>query len=144
MELGQLSNLTHLYLHSNQLTGIIPVELGQLSNLTRLYLSGNQLTGCVPPAIHTLYITDVAQLGLPDCAVVTIAAGAPYVPEGTAATFTITRAGGTLTEPLTVSVGVSERGAVIDGTPADSVTILANQTSEVLTVPTVDDAVAES
>ena len=144
VELGQLSNLTHLYLHSNQLTGIIPVELGQLSNLTRLYLSGNQLTGCVPPAIHTLYITDVAQLGLPDCAVVTIAAGAPYVPEGTAATFTITRAGGTLTEPLTVSVGVSERGAVIDGTPADSVTILANQTSEVLTVPTVDDAVAES
>ena len=64
--------------------------------------------------------------------------------EGTAATFTITRAGGTLAEPVTVSVGVSESGAVIEGEAAGSATIAANQTSVALTVATVDDAVGET
>ena len=35
VELGGLSNLTHLYLFSNQLTGEIPAELGGLTNLAQ-------------------------------------------------------------------------------------------------------------
>ncbi|MDV3351612.1 COR domain-containing protein [Leptothoe sp. LEGE 181152] len=42
-ELGQLTNLTRLYLSQNQLTSV-PKELGQLTNLMVLYLSQNQLT----------------------------------------------------------------------------------------------------
>ncbi|MGD1859759.1 MAG: COR domain-containing protein, partial [Leptolyngbyaceae cyanobacterium] len=42
-ELGQLQNLTELYLYHNQLTQV-PKELGQLQNLTELYLYHNQLT----------------------------------------------------------------------------------------------------
>ncbi len=142
-ELGDLNSLGSLSLDSNQLTGNIPAELGQLTNLTWLRLGDNQLTGCVPPAIHAVYSTDIAGLGLPDCAFVTIAADAEHIGEGAAATFTVTRAGGALTEPLTVSVSVSETGAVIDGTAAASVMILANDTSAVLRVATVDDDVDE-
>ena len=53
-ELGDLSNLTYLYLNSNQLTGEIPPELGGLSNLTYLYLNSNQLTGEIPPELGGL------------------------------------------------------------------------------------------
>ena len=42
-EIGQLSNLTELFLSDNQLTEL-PKEIGQLSNLTKLYLMYNQLT----------------------------------------------------------------------------------------------------
>ncbi|MEM1279938.1 MAG: COR domain-containing protein [Cyanobacteria bacterium P01_H01_bin.152] len=41
-ELCQLANLTTLYLHQNQLTAV-PKELGELQSLTELYLSQNQL-----------------------------------------------------------------------------------------------------
>ena len=37
-ELGNLTNLTELYLNDNQLTGEIPSELGNLTNLTVLFL----------------------------------------------------------------------------------------------------------
>ena len=53
-ELGNLSNLEHLYLYNNQLTGEIPEELGNLSNLTVLVLSGNQLTGEIPAELGSL------------------------------------------------------------------------------------------
>jgi internalin A len=43
LEIGQLSNLSELYLYSNQLT-TLPTEIGQLSNLTVLDLNSNQLT----------------------------------------------------------------------------------------------------
>ena len=42
-EIGQLTQLTRLYLSGNQLTQL-PNEIGQLTQLTRLYLSGNKLT----------------------------------------------------------------------------------------------------
>ena len=45
---ARLSNLTDLWLSSNQLTGEIPLELGRLSNLTELALFDNQLTGEIP------------------------------------------------------------------------------------------------
>ena len=34
-----------LWLYNNQLTGSIPPEVGNLTNLTNLFLDGNQLTG---------------------------------------------------------------------------------------------------
>ena len=51
-ELGGLSNLTHLVLANNQLTGEIPPELGGLSNLTGLV--SNQLTGEIPKELGGL------------------------------------------------------------------------------------------
>ena len=51
-ELGQLTNLTRLYLSQNQLTSV-PKELGQLTNLMVLYLSRNQLTS-VPKELGQL------------------------------------------------------------------------------------------
>ena len=51
-EIGQLTNLTSLYLHDNQLT-TVPPEVGQLTNLKTLDLSHNQLT-TVPSEIGGL------------------------------------------------------------------------------------------
>ena len=52
--LGDLTNLTGLWLWGNQLTGPIPAELGDLTNLTELYLASNQLTGEIPPELGGL------------------------------------------------------------------------------------------
>ncbi len=72
-ELGNLSNLTTLYLSGNQLTGPIPPELGDLSNLTTACLHSNQLTGPIPPdlgslsSLDTLYVYGNQLLGdVPD------------------------------------------------------------------------------
>ena len=67
-ELGQLHNLAHLDLTTNQLTAL-PSELAQLQGLTQLYLTENPLTGClpagwrdqgitIPSAYHRPYCTD--------------------------------------------------------------------------------------
>ena len=53
-ELGNLSNLQHLFLFRNELSGEIPPELGNLSNLQGLYLSDNQLSGEIPPELGSL------------------------------------------------------------------------------------------
>ena len=53
-EIGQLSNLTVLWLGNNQLSGPIPAELGGLSNLTSLFLSINQLSGSIPAELGAL------------------------------------------------------------------------------------------
>ena len=42
-EIGELTNLVHLYLNNNELTSL-PDEIGQLSSLKELNISGNQLT----------------------------------------------------------------------------------------------------
>ncbi|NET38765.1 MAG: GTPase [Cyanothece sp. SIO1E1] len=49
-ELGQLANLTRLYLYHNQLTSV-PAELGQLANLTELSLSHNPELASPPSEI---------------------------------------------------------------------------------------------
>ena len=49
-ELGQLSNLSELYLDQNQLTSV-PPELGQLSNLATLVLDRNPNLAFPPPEI---------------------------------------------------------------------------------------------
>ena len=65
--MGDLTNLTHLSLSSNQLTGAIPAELGGLTNLTELHLRSNQLTGCIPEGLRNIRFNDFGQLGLPFC-----------------------------------------------------------------------------
>ena len=52
-ELGNLTNLTWLYLDQNHLTGPIPSELSNLTNLIGLFLYTNQLTGPIPSWIGT-------------------------------------------------------------------------------------------
>ncbi len=52
--LGQLTDLTLLYLRDNELSGEIPAELGKLTNLKWLSLSGNKLTGPIPGNLGNL------------------------------------------------------------------------------------------
>jgi hypothetical protein len=53
-ELENLSQLTEFSLDSNQLSGSIPSELGNLSQLTDLWLSSNQLSGSIPSELGNL------------------------------------------------------------------------------------------
>ena len=63
-ELGELSELTGLFLGENQLTGEIPAELGELSEMISLDLAGNQLTGEIPAELGEL--SEMFQLDLSD------------------------------------------------------------------------------
>ena len=53
-ELGNLTNLTSLYLNFNSLTGSIPSELGNLTNLVFLSLNNNSLSGSIPAELGNL------------------------------------------------------------------------------------------
>ena len=53
-ELGDLTYLGELYLHSNNLGGTIPPELGNLTKLTVLRLYNNGLSGSIPPEFGNL------------------------------------------------------------------------------------------
>jgi len=53
-EIGNLSNLLSLQIEHNQLTGSIPIEIGNLTQLTSLDLGRNQLTGNIPSEIENL------------------------------------------------------------------------------------------
>ena len=53
-EIGNLTNLTLLYLVGDSLTGEIPPEIGNLTNLKILNFSANQLTGEIPSEIGNL------------------------------------------------------------------------------------------
>ena len=66
-ELGRLSNLTNLWLNSNQLSGTIPSELGGLSSFERWRLRDNRLTGCVPEGLASVEDSDLDSLGLEVC-----------------------------------------------------------------------------
>ena len=53
-EIGNLINLDGIFIRNNQLSGEIPSELGNLSNLTHLVLDDNHLEGEIPPEIGGL------------------------------------------------------------------------------------------
>ena len=63
-ELGNLTNLTSLYLSNNKLTGPVLAELGNFTDLTSLNLADNQLTGLIPPELGNP--TDLTSLNLAD------------------------------------------------------------------------------
>lgn len=60
--LGELKNLTGLYLHFNFLHGEIPEEIAGLSELTDLYLNVNSLSGIVPPKLGNMSNLQVLDL----------------------------------------------------------------------------------
>ncbi len=73
---------------------------------------------------------------------VSIAAGPDSVPEGDPATFTLSR-----TDPaaaLTVTVSVTESGAMLSGAPPETVAFGAGESARTLSVATDDDAVVET
>ena len=74
---------------------------------------------------------------------VSVAPVASSVVEGAPAVFTVAL-GATASEELTVSVGVTESGSTLSGTPPTSVTIGQGDTSATLTVPTAADTVVEA
>ena len=53
-ELGDLTNLTNIELHWNDLSGPIPPELGNLAKLETLFLRGNRLSGGMPEELGGL------------------------------------------------------------------------------------------
>ena len=53
-ELGDLTNLQHLYLFNNMLTGEIPAAMNDMAHLQFLYLFNNMLTGEIPPELENL------------------------------------------------------------------------------------------
>ena len=60
--------VVHLSIDSNWLSGEIPPELGNLANLTELYLQENQLSGCVPNGMLGQLSSTFSNLGgLPPC-----------------------------------------------------------------------------
>lgn len=52
--IGNLTNLTSLFLSDNSLTGIVPSSLGQLASLSTLDISQNSLTGSLPSTFESL------------------------------------------------------------------------------------------
>ncbi|MBO1351939.1 MAG: leucine-rich repeat domain-containing protein [Hormoscilla sp. GUM202] len=53
-ELGDLSNLQHLWLNNNSLSGTLPSELGSLTNLQVLHLDNDDLSGTLPSELGSL------------------------------------------------------------------------------------------
>ena len=62
--MGNLSNLTGLWLHTNELTGPIPAKLGNLAKLEEVELAYNRLSGQIPTELGGL--SNLEQLDLND------------------------------------------------------------------------------
>ena len=65
--MGNLTNLEHLDLSFNQLSGAIPPELGNFDYLMTLDLSYNKLGGCVPNSLSGRLSKNSDLGGLPFC-----------------------------------------------------------------------------
>ena len=81
-----------------------------------------------------------------DLQVVSVTTDQTKVEEGETVTFTLTRTGSNLTEPLRVPVRITERGDFLaDGVPTSTrVRFAANETTTTLELETVDDEVEEA
>ena len=80
----------------------------------------------------------------PNAQEVSIAAGTSPVTEGTEAEFTLSRTEASTEEALTVTVEVTESGAMVAGTAPAEVTFAAGTETATLTVATADDEAAEA
>ena len=80
----------------------------------------------------------------PNAQEVSIAAGTSPVTEGTEAEFTLSRTGTATEEALTVTVEVTESGAMLEGTAPAEVTFAAGAETATLTVASADDEAAEA
>ena len=80
----------------------------------------------------------------PNAQEVSIAAGTSPVTEGTDAVFTLSRTGASTEEALTVTVEVTESGAMIEGPAPAEVTFAAGAETATITVATADDEAAEA
>ena len=118
-------------------TAAVTVDIGTLPSLPSTSHSGYALvkSGSLPLEVATDAVT-----GTPE---VSIASQSSPVNEGGAPVFTLTRTG-SVASALTVNVEVSETGAMLQGTPASTVTFDANSATAELSVATEDDEVAES
>ena len=129
------------------------VESGALS-VTRNAGTFVPVTGDIgtlpgPPAGHKGYAlqkaTDLPVEILPEVvSEVSITADAATVTEGETAAFTVKRTGGDMSTGLTVSVEVSEDGAMLDGTPPTAVTFVAESATAALSVATASDTTEEA
>ena len=79
----------------------------------------------------------------PSVPAVSVAAGSAPVTEGSAAAFLLARTG-TAAEALTVTVSVTESGAMLQGTPATTVAFDAGASTAELAVATEDDETVET
>ncbi len=63
-EIGDLPDLTHLFLKDNKISGTLPAELGNLSNMDFFDLANNNLSGSIPNEIgglNNLFYMDISK-----------------------------------------------------------------------------------
>ena len=64
-DLSNLTNLQHLYLSTNQLSGEFPASLGSLTRLNSARFAENELTGCVPHGLRYLVAAEQVDSDVP-------------------------------------------------------------------------------
>ena len=116
-----------------------------LPNGSVLHVGSESLTlgSATRQSFRTMYNDGRAPTMAAALPVVSVGAAASPVTEGAAAVFTLSRTGDAA-PALTVTVSVSEDGAVLSGTPASAVTFGAGSDEATLSVATDDDSVAEA
>ena len=65
--LGDLTELRHLLLSGNALSGMAPSKLHLLTQLQHLELADNRFEGCLPPGLWRAEFHDLDSVGLPAC-----------------------------------------------------------------------------
>ena len=65
--LGDLTELRHLLLSGNALSGMAPSKLHLLTQLQQLELADNRFEGCLPPGLWRAEFHDLDSVGLPAC-----------------------------------------------------------------------------
>ena len=105
-----------------------------------LPIAGMSVGVCLRTTDQECPSTEPESVDLPE---VSVASGQSPVTEGTAAAFMLTRSGDTA-EALTVTLNVSEDGAVLSGTPLTEAVFTAGESSVDLSIATEDDGLVET